>query len=432
MFYPKEILTRIKYFLSEKEGSRFKLNFVKVVKANSLTFGLSLLFYPLLTRLYTPTDFVVVTLFISLISILSAFASLRFEWSVPNAASHTQATALIVAGFFMVVITTTTTFIVLKLFSSNWSFWRGFQVISPYLLLIPIALVGTSLQQLMQSWFVREADLTAVSKAKITQSLISTILNSACGILKYGALGLIVSSIVASWVGSSLLIRHAKGLRESLRKLPIIELKKSSLQFGKDSVFSSVASLINTMSLTITPFLLAQFYNPKEVGWYALAMRIALTPIGVFTSAIAQSFWAEAASLVKTDRVTLRRLYLRTSKRMAVFAIPVMGLCLLGPLYTEFIFGEVWANAGYILAALTPQLFGQIVVSPLSHLIVHRKQHWQTLWDVARLTLLVMALIIAGVMNLSIYLTILISSLIMLVMYAILFNLNIIILIKKS
>jgi O-antigen/teichoic acid export membrane protein len=420
----KYISSYVKDALSSSKGSRFRQNFVKVAKANLLAQALSLIAAPFLTRLYTPADYGTVALFSSLLGILLAFATLRFDWSVPNATSRTQAVALLVIGFLALTMVSITTFIVLWLFGSNWTFWQGFQVLGPYLLLLPVALVGSGLHQLMQAWFVREANLTAVSRTKITQSVAGTGLNIVGGVLRLGAWGLIVSSVVAAWVGIGTLLRHATGLRAGLARLSVTKIKISWLRFWRESVLSTFVALINTASLTVTPLLLAQFYSTAEVGWYALMLRLAIVPIGMFTVAIGQSFWSEAASLVKTDRAALRRLYLRSSKRLALLALPVVVVCLLGPLYVGFVFGEEWAYAGYILAALTPLLFGQIVVSPLSHLVVHRKQHWQLIWDIVRFVLVFLVLMMMGRSQASFALLILVISSINLVMYGLVFLLN--------
>lgn len=420
----KYISSYVKDALSSSKGSRFRQNFVKVVKANFLAQVLSLLASPLLTRLYSPADYGTVALFSSLLSILLAFATLRFDWSVPNATSRTQAAALMVIGLLALTFVSITTFSVLWVFGSVWTFWQGFQALGSLLLLLPVALIGSGLHQLMQAWFVREANLTAVSRTKITQSVVGTGLNIAGGVFRLGAWGLIASSVVASWVGIGTLLRHANGLRAGIHRISVTKVKANWLRFWRESFFSTLVAVINTASLSITPLLLAQFYSTTEVGWYAIMMRLVITPIGMFTSAISQSFWAEAASLVKTERTKLRTLYLRSSRIMVLLAFPVVVFCLFGPLYTGVIFGKEWAGAGYVLAALSPLLFGQIVVSPLSHLIVHHKQHWQFLWDSTRFALLLVALVIAGVVHLSISLTVLITSLVMLLMYAVLFGLN--------
>ena len=77
-----------------------------------------------------------------------------------------------------------------------------------------------------------------------------------------------------------------------------------------------------------------------------------------------------------------------------------------------------------VLAASVPMLVGQVVVSPLSHLVIHRLQRWQALWDMARLVLLALAIETAGRADAPLAVAVLMLSLVMAAMYAVLFALN--------
>ena len=89
---------RVQGWLRADQGSRFRRNIVKVVRANVLAQALPLLAAPLLTRLYAPADFGALALFASALSLALAFATLRLEWSLPNARSASAAAALLVLG----------------------------------------------------------------------------------------------------------------------------------------------------------------------------------------------------------------------------------------------------------------------------------------------------------------------------------------------
>jgi len=240
-----------------------------------------------------------------------------------------------------------------------------------------------------------------------------------------GVTALIGSTLLSSLVGLSILTYHVR-LKNLLRRLSFARLRSSLRSFWRDSVASTFVAIVNTASLTIVPFLLSVYYSPTEVGWYAFMYRVVLTPVDVITSAISQSFWAEAANLIKYDRSGLRKLYMRTIRHLLAIAVLVALIALLGPFYVGFVFGEDWYRAGYVLAALAPLLLGHIAIPTLSHLVVHRKQHWQLIWDILRCAFLVVAIVVCSEMNMSIEITVLASSFVMLVMYLVLFWLNLV------
>jgi len=397
---------------------------LKVAKANVLAQAVSLIAAPLLTRLYSPADFGTVAIFTSLLSVLLAFSTLRFEWSVPNAGSRSQAAALIVLGLSVLIICSIIASILLWLFGSKVLFRDGFQTVEPFLFLLPVALAGSGLIQLMNAWFIREADLTAVSNTKIVQSASGTGLSVIGGVAALGPIGLIMSSIASAWLGFSFLFKHAIELRSRILKLSIKRVRVALVRFGRESTISTAVSIVNTANLAAVPLVLAQHYSTVEIGWYSIMQRLALGPVGLLTAAMGQSFWSEAASLVKTDRQSLRKIYLKTSKRLALAALPISMLCFLGPFFIGPLLGRQWYSAGYILAALAPSIAAQIMVQPITHLIVHRRQHWKFFLDVCKLAFTLLIIIVSIKSKVDFPLLVISLSALAVVSYSILYYLN--------
>ena len=228
------------------------------------------------------------------------------------------------------------------------------------------------------------------------------------------------TGITAETFGNAILAQVAYGAAEQARRLAA-----AWRRFAGEAAWSTLASAANTASFAIVPLLLARHYSAAEVGWYALMQRVALGPVGVVGSAVSQSFWAEAATLVRQDVPALRQLYLRSLVRLGAVALPLALLALAGPWYVGPLFGAAqWQGAGLVLAVSAPMLVGAAVASPLSHLVIHRRQHWQALWDAARVLLLALVVEGMGRAGLGLVATLLAVSLVMAAMYAVLVVLN--------
>jgi O-antigen/teichoic acid export membrane protein len=416
---------RAKRFLNTNQGSRFRQNFIKIGKANLVAQICPLLAVPIITRLYTPSDFGVAALFTSVLEICLAAVSMKVDWSVPNATSRTQAVGLIVFGFLISFLINIGIYILFWKCRGIFGFWKGFENLGPLLFLIPVALTGSVLQQLIQSWHIRERELSSVGNAKIAQSIVATSTKLGFGLTSMGAKGLILSVVVSAWIGILMMFRNARGFVTAIKRLKVVRLFNTIKRFWRESVISTMIALVNVTSLSILPLLFSQFYSTAEVGHYVFMHKLVSTPIGIVTTALGQSFWAEAAHLIRKDRRQLKYLYFRSTNKLLWVAAPVALICLCGPFYIGPIFGrEQWASAGLILAVLTPFLVGQIVVAPLSHLIIHRKQHWQFLWDLFRLVGLVMLVVGFCSFGFSIVTVVLVTSIFHFMTYASLFFLN--------
>jgi O-antigen/teichoic acid export membrane protein len=150
--------------------------------------------------------------------------------------------------------------------------------------------------------------------------------------------------------------------------------------------------------------------------------RLATGPVGILTGALGQSFWAEARQLVKKDPFALRNLFLKSTKRLTIISLPVAVICLTGPWYVGQIFGfQKWAGAGAVLAALTPFIVSQIIISTLSPIIVIcREENWLFVWDIVRTILVISIFVLANFLSMQFLYAISAFSIVMTVMYIIL------------
>ncbi len=429
--------------------SRFARNIWQVARANVLAQVLPVAAAPLLTRLYSPDDFGALALCASVLSVALALATGRFEWSMPNARGATMAAAL--AACAAALLLPGCLLLALLLWAaahgaaptpSGWAahadVWAGAAW------LLPVALLGGGLQQVLQAWHVRTAELAAVGRAKVAQGLANVAVSLAVPLAGWlagrwlggsaagaalpggaGAWGLLLGLLAGAWVGLRPLWRAAPGLPVALRRLSPRRLRVAWRRFAGEAAWSTLASLANTASFAVIPLLLARHFSAAEVGLFALMQRVAFGPVGLVGNAVNQSFWAEAARLVRSDPAALARLYWRSTRRLAWFALPMALLALAGPLYVGPLFGaEHWQRAGWVLAASVPMLLGIAVASPLSHLVIHRKQHWQAIWDVARVLLLTLSIEALGRAGAGLAATVLGLSTVMGAMYVVLVGLN--------
>jgi len=397
--------------------SRFARNVLQVARANVVAQALPVLAAPLLTRLFAPADFGALALFASWLGIALAVSTARFDWSVPNARSAPMAAALLALGAIALAVSTLACGLVMLAASSGAVMW----------LLVPV-LLGSGLQQLLAAWHVRGAELAGVGRAKVAQSAANVGVSLALApfvTAGQGAWALVAAVLAGAWIGLGTLWRGAAGLQRALATLTRRRLAVAWARFQAEAGWSTLVSACNAASFAVVPLLLARHYSVAEVGFYALMQRVALGPVGLVGAAVSQSFWAEAARLVRADRPALQRLYLSNTRRLAWVAVPLALLALAGPLYVGPIFGnEHWAAAGAVLAASVPMLVGQVVVSPLSHLVIHRRQHWQAMWDLVRLALLAAAIEAAGRAGASLASAVFAVSCVMAAMYVLLFGLN--------
>lgn len=407
--------------------SRFRQNITLVASANVAAHGLSLALMPVFTRLYQPGDFASMAAINTVAAIPIAIAALRFDRLIPRPRLEAQGRAMLMLALCALGVVCLVTG-VLAVFLPGWlPPHSSFVLLSDYPILIPILALGGGIHLVAQAWFVRQGDLGPTARIKVTQSIIGAVVTLGGGLIKLGAAGLVLGTLVSTWSGIGLIWRQLSGtarrcLRLSRRPTYLAATLK---RYAGEALSSSGVAIVNTAGQSAPSLWIALHFSATEFGLFALMQRAAIVPMGLFTSALTQAFWAEAAQLVQTDPRRLRHLYLVCSGRLALLSIPVALCCLLAPWYVGPLLGRAhWQGAGHVLAALTPLVIGQITVSSILHLDVHGKHHWQLAWDVVRLGAVFGSLALARELNLEFLPSLTLFSFTMLVMYAAAFALN--------
>ena len=414
--------------LSTSTGSRFRRNFLKVARANLIAMALPILATPILTRLFTPADYGTLAVFTSVLALLVSFCTWRFDWALPNAKTMTMAASVFVSGGIVLAAVCLALVLAVPFVLAIPAFEEtSIGQLGYFLFLLPVALIGVGLRDMFGGWFVRQGDLTAVSRATIAQSATNVVVGIGTGITRAGAVGLIAATVIAAWAGIGMLLRQAgRDFVSALWLVDLSSLRAAVRRYGRHATWSTLVSIVNAASLTAPILVLAYFYLPLEVGWYALMARLVGAPVGVLTSALARSFWSQAADHARAREIAeLSTLYRRTTFRLALACIPVIIGCLAGPFFVGPLLGQAeWGGAGYVLAAMVPFFVGSILFSPTNHLVVLDMQHMQLLVDVTRLALVMLSIVAASQLGLGIVSAVFLASSSSLVGHAILFFLH--------
>ena len=407
-------------------GSQFRRNFIGVAQANALALVLPILATPLLSRLYTPDDFGALGVFVSILTFAQAFCTWRFDWSLPNARSRTMAANLMVLGLSVSVFFCIASSVILIFYSDTLLGALGFQI-KYFEILLPLVIIASGGKLMFSSWFVRQGDLSIANRATVVQSVSNAGLSIAGGLAHLGGLGLIGSAVLSTAAGVVTMAKRSSGqLAGWLLRVTPFSLAVTARRFSREATWSTLVAVLNAVSLSAPLLLLAWYYSPRDIGWYALMFRLLAVPAAVFGSAISQSFWSVAAELARTRRVgELNHLYKKTTLRLGLFCIPLVLGCLAGPLFIGRLLGVAeWQGAGYVLQAMTPLLIGSLVFSPTNHLVVFSRQSLQTLVDGIRLLLVAGSIVLAGTLELGFITAVALSSFSSLASHAILLPLH--------
>ncbi len=355
---------------------------------------------PILTRLYTPEDFGVLAVYISILGIVSVIASMRYELAIPLPEKDDDAIMILVISLGIVATISLFTGFVVWILGEQIVDWINVSSLKPYLWLLPvsIALIGT--YQVLNYWAVRKQNFRLIAKTRIYQGLGASITQISFGFLITGPIGLILGYVIGQVVGintlaATLPIKN----KHNLRVITLSKVYEIAARYRRFPIYSSWAGLMNTLSVQLPILLLSFFFGPIVTGLYALSYRVTWIPVQLISNAVSQVFFSSAAiarregNLATTTEIVFKHIVAIASPFFLLFA-------LIAPDVIAFIFGQQWSKSGLYVQWLLPWLFVVFISAPFTTLFdVLEKQHLGLVFQAVLLTSRSAALIIGGILQ---------------------------------
>jgi len=379
---------------------------------------------PIITRLYTPADLGILSVYSSVLAIFGVGAILRYELAYGLPKENDDAINLFGLSLILLCITTIG-FALILLFGWDLlidTFDLG--AIEQYTWFLLIGFFGMGLYTMLNYWAVRQRDYGRITYTKINQGVGGSVCKILLGILSFGPIGLIIGQIVSQIAGITTLARAMlRKERANLKTISLSGMVSVAKTYKSFPVFNFPASIVNTMSLQLPPLMLLALYDSDVVGFYALAHMLVVLPGSLISGSMGQAFLGEAAKMVREGSRELRSLYVRTLKHLFVIGVPLIGIpALCAPFVAPIIFGEVWTEAGWYCLPLSLTVMGNLIVGSTTKLTIYGYNHWVLMWDVTRVCGVLAGFYISRFFGFSVMLTLTVYAAIMLVMY--LFNVS--------
>ncbi|MED0680767.1 lipopolysaccharide biosynthesis protein [Aneurinibacillus thermoaerophilus] len=379
--------------------SKFARNVVVLAGGTALAQGLLLLASPILSRLYKPESFGVLAVFTAMLSILVVISSLRYELAIllpeeeETAANVFALSVLVVFGMTLLIGTA------VFLFGDTLLLSLKAEKMLPYLFLLPVSFLGLGLYQSLNYWAIRYKRFASISRTKFSQSFGMVCTQILAGLFIKGPAGLLYGDVVGRVSGSGTLAllswRHD---RHILRKISLSGVGKAACRYYRFPLFSSWSGLLNSGGLQLPALILASFYGPQVLGWFALGQRVIGVPMTMIGQSVAQVYTGESSRLARQNPEQLLRLFYQTAKKLFFIGLlPSLLLGIAGPQLFALVFGGIWYEAGRYIQILSFMYLIQFVVFPLSQTLdIIECQHVHLIWQLGRIVLIIAALVSAA------------------------------------
>lgn len=373
--------------------------------AGGTTFAqiLTILAAPVLTRLYGPEDFGVWALYMSITSIISIIACLRYDYSIMLPESEEEAVNLLGLSFLAALAVTGLTIPFIWYFQTWIVDLLNAPQIGTYLWLVPPFVFVNGVFLALNQWNSRTKLFKRLSFARVFSSVSTTATQITLGIVEkpVTATGLIGGSLagqsVATFVLGGQIWRDDRHLiKKSLGWKKIYE---GAIRHRKLPLIDIWSALMNSISWQLPAFLLSAFFTPAVVGFYSLGFRLLQLPMSFIGGSISQVFYQRASRAISEG--TLSTLVEGVFRMLVLIGMfPILILTIVGSDVFTVIFGSAWTEAGVYAQILSLWAFVWFISSPLTTIyLVVEELHFGFNYNLFNLTTRFLSLTIGGLLG---------------------------------
>ncbi len=373
--------------------SEFYRNILSLFSGMFLARIFPAVFALLIVRIYSPENFGIFVLYLTIASALSIVATGKFENAVILADSTEEKKNI----FWLSQKINGLVNLAAAVIISGYILFTGIQEksIILMLLLIPVFSFFFASIQLIRNIFISNKNFKTLSWLEIIRAFTTGVFQ--CLFFIFPETGLFLGAVLAQLF---VFFWYSQKLPETSRPENLwfttgeLKLARRYINFPR---FSVASEIFNFLSSQLPVFLIKPFFGETMLGLYSFPHRYVSTPVQLLSTSISRVYIQKARSL-KNDPGELGEVTLLLFKRQFLAGIiPFAVLSLWGEPLFRFFFGAEWQFSGFLAQLIAPWLFTVMLISPLSSImIVMEKQKLSMIFNVLLLISRALSLLAGG------------------------------------
>lgn len=329
-----------------------------LMTGTALAQGITLLFAPLLARLYSPSEYGLLGIMLAASNILAEFIHLKYDRTIVLEEDKKSSMNLL---FFC--LTSTIIFSVLFLMVALGSIYFFSSEIEDYAIIfkiLPPLMLAMGFIMVSNYWFQRTKNHYSIVYNKLVQMASITAVSIYLGYAKVEN-GLLVGYLIGWGVVFlfSIFQLYKTGVRT--KEFDIQTIKQSLKKFKNFPLYNLLPSLLYTFAIGLPFFMVSIIYGETQGGYFNMCKQLLLIPCGFVALAFSQVYYRRFAESVQS-KTSLSPLLRTMLLPVFLFAIFVFGLTFFfGEEIFVFVLGSNWAEAGRMSSVYVFAIIAQFI-----------------------------------------------------------------------
>jgi lipopolysaccharide exporter len=348
-------------------SSEFFRNVATLMTGSTIAQLIALAIYPVLTKIYTPDEHGLFSLYLGIIAITGIISTGRYQLAILMPSEDKKAVNLAALGLLLSIGVGLILLVVVALFREQIAGMFKVPGIEKWLWYVPLSTVLIGFFQVSIYWHNRHKHFRRTATGNLTQSIV----NSGVKLTTSGAVpaggGLILGAIAGQVAGAGyFLFSWLRKFRMHFTGISRAGMKEVAAIYYRFPGFNLPNNLVNSISNSMPVFLIGAYFGAAELGLYSLGFTMIFRPMNLVTNSMEQVF-SQRVIKKYTERISIRRDVTTLIKRsFQIGIIPFLLAGVFGPLIFRSIFGEEWEVSGRYMQLLIPWFFTAFMANQLT------------------------------------------------------------------
>lgn len=323
------------------------------------------LFSPVLTRIFTPSEFGLLALFMAMVNGLSPAVCGKYEIAMVLPTQQKQALHLF--GIAIYFSTFAALFILIfLLFGNEWVIHLlKAEKLSLYIYLVPFVIFIIGIVQANNYFANRMEEYSKLANAKLIEATSTVLFSIILGLMGYGLGGLIFAYLISLLLVSIYLFHGTFHDFITTFTKDFSDKYALAKKYRDYPLYNASSALLNGITLVLPVFLLNHFVTVEMVGYFMLIQRIIAKPLTVLATSVSMVNLKKVVEITQNGQSIVPYLNKTLSILLGIALIPVL-LVFLGGKAIPWVFGPQWNGAVSVAMILCIPFSLRFVVTSLS------------------------------------------------------------------
>ncbi|WP_018109324.1 oligosaccharide flippase family protein [Bacteroides propionicifaciens] len=334
---------------------------------------LSILFLPILSRIYNQDAFGILASFTAIVSLISSVSTLKYDTALVFPKNDKVAYVLLKLANITTIGVLLISFIVISIFKNSLDInVPGIE----YLILLGVLLSVNYNNSTL--WNIRFKDFKNSTISRIIQ-VISVFLFQVILYSFLGVYGLVIGNLCGVLLSGAYLIKKRKFDFYLYKQISLADMKKIALKYKDFPLFMAPSELILSFASNLPTIMFLKYASLADIGIYGMATRILMQPISLISSSVKNVTMSYMSDRKNTNSSILFWYFKIVLCLLGISIFGCIFIFFLGDFIIDFFLGNNWLETYTYMIYLMPLFISMMISSPASVAV--------RVFDMQRLTL---------------------------------------------